>query len=215
NTGVGIAYHNETAHAIHNSSFGGIVEIGMEHRKTVPAAMPWWPDRVPHASLNCQVLRGLPTVLQEPVKRCCDPGRDRFPTELRILIELAENSVGDGDSSRVRPARIEESEQTVLVHCRRCRCGRELNMVILSGVFNEYAPFDRMVCNDLRCVVRPRVHESSPRARVRALLHVAKVLNENRRKFLIKPLCSREKVRIVNAVGSSLALCATSRVSQD
>src|SRR5262249_19237105 len=157
--------------------FRGIVEIRMEHRKAVPTAMPWRPDRVPYASFNCQLLRRFPTVLQEPVKRRCNPWRDGFPTEFRIFIELAENSVGYCESSCVRPARVEEPEQTVLVYSRRCRCGRELNVVILSGMFDEYAPFDRVVCNDLRCVVRPRVYESRPRARVRALFHVAKVLN--------------------------------------
>ena len=60
------------------------------------------------------------------------------------------------------PSGIEKPERSVLVDGRRRTRGRELNVIVLTRSFDEHAELHRVIADDLRRVVRPRIHEAGP-----------------------------------------------------
>ena len=97
---------------------------------------------------------------------------------------------------------------------RRARRG-ELDVVVLPRALDEHSPLQRVVPDDLRRIVRPRVDEAGPRARIRPLLHGAEAVDAEGGQFLVKPLRAREQIRIVDAVRPALALGSAARVVEN
>ena len=123
-----------------------------------------------HAILDRQFAAGFPAILDEPIERGGNPGRDGFPAQLRIVVEIAEQRVGHGDSRRQRVARVEKAKGPVLVDGGRGACGGELDVVVLPGSLDKNPKLDGVVVDDFRRIVGPRVDKTRPGSRIRTVV---------------------------------------------
>src|SRR5438128_1046878 len=99
---------------------------------------------------------------------------------------------------------------------RRRRRGRsELDVIVLARAFDEHAPLQRVIGNDLRGVVGPGVHEARPGAGIGAFLHRAEAIDPETGELLVVPLGAWKYVWIVDSVGAALALRAAARIEVD
>src|SRR5262249_29394154 len=111
----GIPAYDEAVSAINHHRLGGVVKAGVKHGQCVPLAVPGRPQRMPYPALHGQLGQDLPAVLDEPVERRSDEGRHGLETKLRVVVEIAEQNVGDRQAGRVGMARVEEAKSSVLV----------------------------------------------------------------------------------------------------
>src|SRR5262249_52277057 len=84
--------------------------------------------------------------------------------------------------------------------------GRVLDEIVLPGTLDEDAELERVIFDDLRGVVRPRVDEPGPKAWVGACVDAGQPGDLQVRHLLWKELGAWEEEGEVDAVGRALAL---------
>src|SRR5438093_757692 len=103
------------------------------------AAVPLRPERIPDARLDRHLAAGFPAVLRVRVEHGGDPRCRRFRAELVVVVEIPEQCVRHREPRGLRMARIEKTHFTVLIVRRALARGGELNVVVLTGAFDEDA----------------------------------------------------------------------------
>ena len=177
--------------------------------------MPRRPDRVAHAVLDGQLLGGFPAILHEPIERVATHGVIGFAAELGIIVEIAEQRVGHGQSGGQRVARVQEAEGSVLIDGGRGAGGGELDVIVLAGALDEDAEFDGVVADDLGRVVRPRIDEARPGPGIGAVVDRGQAVDGDRRQLVAVPLGAGKNERVIEAGGAAAASRAAGRIGID